>query len=105
MTEPTMRAKYTPLPMAARRVRIPAARVRRLVRAGLVQPAKAEGREVLFGETELARLRKIRRLSEDLGLSSSGVEVVLRLLDEIDALRQALNRRTGNHVLTDDDRE
>jgi MerR family transcriptional regulator/heat shock protein HspR len=71
-------------------VRLPAARVRRYVRVGLVQPSRVEGREVLFGEPELARLRKIRRLSDDLGLNPPSLEIVLHLLDEIESLRAAL---------------
>ena len=42
-------------------------------------------------------MRKIRRLHDDLGLDRVGVEVALRLLDEIDRLRGApmTTRRDG----------
>ena len=83
------------LTVAARLVRLPSASVRRYVRAGLVRPRRVEGRAPLFGEAELARLRKIRRLREDLGLNASGIEVALRLLDEIQALRATLAQREG----------
>ena len=84
------------LEVAAETVRLPATRVRRYVRAGLVRPAHGQGAGALFGEEELARLRKIRRLRQDLGLNQAGIEVVLRLLDEIEALRTALARREGS---------
>src|SRR5678816_1917481 len=74
------------LEIAAERVRLPAARVRRYVRAGLVRPARGEESEALFGDAELARLRKIRRLRHDLGLNQATLELVLRLLDEIETL-------------------
>ncbi len=83
---------YVRLEVAARLVRLPPARVRRYVRAGLVQPPRVEGRSPLFSEAELARLRRIRRLADDLGLNAAGVEVAVRLLDEIEALRAALGR-------------
>jgi MerR family transcriptional regulator, heat shock protein HspR len=86
--------RYVRLEVAARLVRLPPARVRRYVRAGLVRPPRVEGRSPLFSESELARLRKIRRLADDLGLNAAGVEVAVRLLDEIDALRAALGRRS-----------
>ena len=86
-------AKYCSLEAAARLVRLPPARVRRYVRAGLVRPARIEGRAELFGDAELARLRKIRRLREDLGLNTAGVEIVLRLLDEIQTLRAVVAQR------------
>ena len=87
--------QYCSLEAAAGLVRLPATRVRRYVRAGLVRPARVEGRVELFGDVELARLRKIRRLRQDLGLNTAGVEIVLRLLDEIQTLRAALAYR-GN---------
>jgi MerR family transcriptional regulator/heat shock protein HspR len=62
-------------------------RVRRLVRAGLVRPPIVERGQPLFGEVELARLRKIRRLTTDLGVNLAGVEVILRLTDKLYALR------------------
>jgi MerR family transcriptional regulator/heat shock protein HspR len=80
------------LELAAERVRLPVGRVRRYVRAGLVRPAHGEGAEALFGESELKRLRKIRRLRDDLGINSAGLEVVLRLLDEIEVLQAARTR-------------
>ena len=36
----------------------------------------------LFGPAELARFRKIRRLTRDLGVNLAGVEVILRLTEE-----------------------
>jgi MerR family transcriptional regulator/heat shock protein HspR len=46
----------------------------------------------LFGATELAELRKIRRLTTDLGVNLAGVEVILRLTDELASLRANLPR-------------
>jgi len=81
------------LETAARLSRLPPARVRRYVRVGLVRPSRVEGRKAFFSEAELARLRTIRRLGEDLGLNTAGVEVALRLVDEIRTLRKALHSR------------
>jgi MerR family transcriptional regulator/heat shock protein HspR len=77
-----------PLESAAELVRVPPARIRYYVRIGLVTPSRVAGRRVFFGDSELARLRKIRRLHDDLGLDTAGIEVALRLLDEIDRLRR-----------------
>jgi MerR family transcriptional regulator/heat shock protein HspR len=88
--EPTV---YYRLEVAAEMARLPAGRLRRYVSIGLVHPARVQGTAVLFDDRELRRLRKIRRLSTDLGLDTAGIEIVLRLLDEIDALRAALADR------------
>jgi MerR family transcriptional regulator/heat shock protein HspR len=86
---PTPRPPDRPLETAAELAKVPPARIRYYVRIGLVTPSRIEGRRPYFGEPELARLRKIRRLHDDLGLDSAGVEAALRLLDEIERLRAA----------------
>ena len=95
MSTPADQPQLVRLRVAAEAVRLPPARVRRYVRAGLVRPAGLDGADVLFGEPELRRLRKIRRLRHDLGINQAGVEVVLRLLDQIDTLRSQLSDRPG----------
>jgi DNA-binding transcriptional MerR regulator len=67
-------------------------RARRYVQAGVLRPARVDDQQELYGDTELARLRKIRRLSAELGLNAAGIEVALRLLDEIESLRAELAR-------------
>ena len=90
MSEMTMRPPSDrPLETVAEQVHVPPARIRYYVRVGLLTPSRVEGRRVYFNESEMARMRKIRRLHDDLGLDRAGVEVVLRLLDEIDRLRAA----------------
>jgi MerR family transcriptional regulator/heat shock protein HspR len=78
---------YCSVEVAAHLVRLSPARVRRCLRAGLLRPATMKRGAPLFGEAELARLRKIRRLIEDLGVNLAGVEIILRLVDELAALR------------------
>jgi MerR family transcriptional regulator/heat shock protein HspR len=63
------------------------------VRAGFVRPSRVEGKAAYFGDDELARMRRVRRLQEDLGLNAAGIEVVLHLIDEIQQLQSALERR------------
>jgi MerR family transcriptional regulator, heat shock protein HspR len=92
---------YWRLEVAAGLARMPPGRVRRFVQRGLVRPSRIEGRSFLFGEAELARLRKIRRLTEDLGLNVAGVEVALRLIEEVEALRAQLGRRGDGSVPVD----
>jgi MerR family transcriptional regulator/heat shock protein HspR len=75
--------------VAARMVGLSTARVRRYLEVGLVQASASDRGAPVLGAAELTRLRKIRRLTNDLGLNQPGVEVALRLLDEIEALRRA----------------
>jgi len=83
------------LEAAAAAVRVPPSRVRYFVRVGLVRPSRVEGRVPFFGEAEMAQLRRIRRLRDDLGLNMAGIEVALRLLDEIESLRREVGQGSG----------
>jgi chaperone modulatory protein CbpM len=62
-----------------------------LVDEELVRPARAAP-EWRFGGTELARVRRIRRLQRDFDANLQSVAVMLDLLDEIDRLRRVLQR-------------
>jgi MerR family transcriptional regulator/heat shock protein HspR len=75
------------LAAAARRTRLTEGRVREAIRLGFVPPQPRDGSAEWFTEADLRRLRRIRRLREDLGLNSAGIEVVLRLIDQIELLQ------------------
>jgi len=90
------------LEAAARLTRLTPARVRLLVRLGMVRPVRAEGGAVLFDDADIARLRRIRRLAEDLGLNVAAIEVVLHLIDQIEALNREREARFANDGLEAD---
>jgi MerR family transcriptional regulator, heat shock protein HspR len=50
---------------------------------GLVRPQRTPGNTRLYSERDLERLRLIQRLTTELGLNLAGVELVLRLEDEL----------------------
>lgn len=70
---------------------------------GLVRPKRTRGNTRLYSEADLERLRLIQRLTTELGLNLAGVEVVLRLEDElrrahlrIERLQQQLREEIQN---------
>ena len=68
---------------------------------GLVRPQRTPGGTRLYSETDLERLRIIQRLTTEVGLNLAGVELVLRLEDELrKAQRQIelLEQRLGEEV-------
>lgn len=87
------------LEAAAAATRVPPSRVRYFIRVGLVSPSRVEGRVPYFGEAEMAQLRRIRRMRNDLGLNMAGIEVALRLLDEIESLRRELGKGSDASTL------
>ncbi len=50
---------------------------------GLVKPKRTGGNTRLYSDADIERLRLIQRLTTELGLNLAGVEVVLRLEDEL----------------------
>jgi MerR family transcriptional regulator/heat shock protein HspR len=50
---------------------------------GLVRPKRTPGGTRLYSENDIERLRIIQRLTTELGLNLAGVELVLRLEDEL----------------------
>jgi MerR family transcriptional regulator, heat shock protein HspR len=59
---------------------------------GLVNPQRTPGNTRLYSEADLERLRLIQRLTTELGLNLAGVELVLRLEDELKKAHQRIER-------------
>jgi MerR family transcriptional regulator/heat shock protein HspR len=50
---------------------------------GLVRPKRTPGGTRLYSEADIERLRIVQRLTTEVGLNLAGVELVLRLEDEL----------------------
>jgi MerR family transcriptional regulator/heat shock protein HspR len=59
---------------------------------GLVSPQRTPGNTRLYSEADLERLRLIQRLTTEFGLNLAGVEVVLRMEDELERMRERVVR-------------
>ena len=59
---------------------------------GLVRPKRTSGNTRLYSERDLERLRLIQRLTTELGLNLAGVELVLRLEDELKKAHARIER-------------
>jgi MerR family transcriptional regulator/heat shock protein HspR len=59
---------------------------------GLVRPKRTSGNTRLYSEADLERLRLIQQLTTELGLNLAGVEMVLRLEDELRKMQRRMER-------------
>ena len=59
---------------------------------GLVNPQRTAGNTRLYSDADVARLRVIQRLTNELGLNLAGVERVLVMEDELQRMRRRLER-------------
>ena len=75
--------------VAARRVGMHPQTLRLYEKAGLVKPAR-RGSNRLYSDWDIERLRKIQELTQTMGVNIAGVEIILKLLDQITELRVEL---------------
>jgi len=59
---------------------------------GLVRPRRTAGNTRLYSEADVERLRLIQRLTTEVGLNLAGVELVLRLEDELRRAQRRIER-------------
>ncbi|HLM33947.1 MAG TPA: helix-turn-helix transcriptional regulator [Gaiellaceae bacterium] len=59
---------------------------------GLVRPQRTPGNTRLYSDADLERLRLIQTLKAELGINLAGVEIVLRLEDELRKVQRRLER-------------
>jgi MerR family transcriptional regulator, heat shock protein HspR len=77
--------------IAAKMVEMHPQTLRLYERLGLLKPAR-HGLNRLYSESDIARLRQIQRLTQDMGVNLAGVEVILNLLEKIEELQDELER-------------
>jgi MerR family transcriptional regulator/heat shock protein HspR len=58
-------------------------------KVGIIKPARSRGNIRLYSDMDLALLQKVRTLMEDLGVNLAGVEVILRMSQQIAQLQKA----------------
>ncbi len=65
--------------IAARILGIQSHTLRYYERIGIIAPSRSRGNIRLYSERDIAQLRRIKTLMDDLGVNLAGVEVILRM--------------------------
>ena len=63
---------------------------------GLISPQRTNNNVRLFTEADVERVRRIQHLTQDLGVNLAGVEVVFKLLLEIEKMRAELDEHESS---------
>ena len=91
--------------IAAQMVGVHQQTLRGYEREGLIRPARSSGRQRIYSEADIARLRMIRRLISELGVNVAGADIILHLREQIAeleaenaALREALQRQRDQRL-------
>ena len=64
--------------------------LRKYERMGFVNPSRTDGMCRLYSSTDIAMLRLIKHLVDDLGMNLAGVEMVLDLITRVSIMRRRL---------------
>ncbi len=69
--------------IAARMVGVRTHTLRYYERVGIVGPSRSRGNIRLYSESDIAQLRRVKTLMDDLGVNLAGVEVIMRMMQRM----------------------
>lgn len=72
--------------------------LRQYERLGLVIPSRVGAKNRLYSELDILRVRRIQRLTQQMGVNLAGVEVIMRLLEDLDDMRGDFERQMIEYV-------
>ncbi len=61
-------------------------------KVGIIKPARSRGNIRLYSDMDLALLQRVRTLMEDLGVNLAGVEVIMRMSQQIAQLQKTTDK-------------
>ena len=64
--------------------------LRQYERDGLIEPARTQGRMRLYSQRDIDKMKMILRLTRDMGVNLAGVDVILRLKEQMDKMEQEI---------------
>ncbi len=73
--------------VAARILSVQTHTLRYYEKIGIIEPSRSRGNIRLYSERDIARLRQVKTLMDDLGVNLAGIEVILRMAQRITELQ------------------
>jgi MerR family transcriptional regulator/heat shock protein HspR len=67
--------------------------LRQYERLGLISPERVGAKNRLYSERDIRRVQRIQRLTQQMGANLAGVEIILKLLDELEEMRHEMERQ------------
>ena len=78
--------------IAARMLGIQTHTLRYYERIGVIEPKRSQGNIRLYSEGDIALLRRVKTMVEDMGVNLAGVEVILRLMQRMNEMQNELEK-------------
>jgi len=76
--------------VAARMIGVQTYTLRYYEKVGIIEPSRSGGNIRLYSDSDIAQLRRVKTLMEDLGINLAGVEVILRMAQRMGELQQQM---------------
>ncbi len=64
--------------------------LRQYERENLITPSRSDGRIRMYSQRDIDKIKMILRLTRELGVNLAGVDVAIRLKDQIDSMEQEI---------------
>src|SRR3990172_4389159 len=74
--------------IAARMLGVQTHTLRYYERIGVIEPSRSQGNIRLYSERDVVWLRRVKTLMDDLGVNLAGVEVILRMAQQMTELQR-----------------
>jgi len=78
--------------VTARMLSIQTHTLRYYEKLGIIEPSRSKGNIRLYSERDIALLRRVKSLIDDMGVNLAGVEVVLRMMQHMSELQNELEQ-------------
>ncbi len=78
--------------VAARILSVQTHTLRYYEKIGIIEPYRSRGNIRLYSDRDIARLRRVKTLMDDLGINLAGIEVILRMAQRMTELQQQVEQ-------------
>jgi MerR family transcriptional regulator, heat shock protein HspR len=78
--------------IAAEMVGVPTYTLRYYEKIGIMEPSRSKGNIRLYSDRDIVFIRRVKTLMEDLGINLAGVEVILRMSQQMTELQSQIER-------------
>jgi MerR family transcriptional regulator/heat shock protein HspR len=69
--------------VAAKMVGVRTYTLRYYERVGIIEPSRSRGNIRLYSERDIARLKRVKTLVDDMGVNLAGVEVIIKIMQQM----------------------
>ncbi|MFC1872410.1 MerR family transcriptional regulator [Chloroflexota bacterium] len=78
--------------VAARMLSMETYKLRYYEKLGIIEPIRSRGNIRLYSDFDIALLKRVKSLVDDMGINLAGVEVILRLMQRMGELQNELEQ-------------